>query len=133
MAYTSTLKKINREAKRLYAKNGGSYKAAVKAASANYRAGKLGAVGAVKRKAKKKTARKRPPARRIVPTSKVVTIRNAYAVGSIAATKSRLKKQLEEKLSWLLMGHYNAKTKTKKRHYLKLMVPIKQQLRQLTK
>ena len=53
------------------------------------------------------------------------------ALGSIARTKNHLKKQLEERLSWGMLQHYTAKTKTSKRKIAKKLSEYKRQLKNL--
>lgn len=127
------LKWITTEAKKIkrkYPKRFSKWTDYVKQASAIYASkykskspiGKKRRVGSVKPKVRKAAVRK-------VQKLHKQEGKAIRALGSIATTKNHLKRQLEERLSWGMLQHYSAKTKTAKRKIGKKLSEYKRQLR----
>ena len=82
---------------------------------------------------KRRPARRKPTAMGTRITRKSVTMakprRRVGAVGSIAATKSKYKKQLEDKLAWSLLARESAVKVRDKKKKAKKVTEIKRELR----
>lgn len=90
------------------------------------------------RKTKTKTTvmrkRKSSPRKRVsVKKSRPRSSRRRGSIGSIASTRQKLKDQLKEQLAWGLLGISQTKGKMKKRKLAKKLVPVRAQLRILSK
>ena|ERR1700679_927757 len=152
---TNALKKITTRAKQIRKKQPGkSWKSAVKQAGAEYRAGKKAPArkrsggGAKKRKARvgtvKRSTAKRKSRVGTKPKYKVIHEVRRMAgltykggsvklagVGSIAQTKSVLKKQLGQQAGWLEVMISSAKTKPKKKALRKKKAAIVTELNRI--
>jgi hypothetical protein len=139
----SAITKISARAKQIRRKHPGkSWKACIKAASAEYRAGSLGkASGKTKRRRKvgatllierNETRRTRPKrVVRIKRTSKG-TFKGASLAGvSSAALKAELRSKLKSRLAMQLLTQSMATTKTNRRRAAKKVAETKRQLRKL--
>jgi hypothetical protein len=144
----NALKKITTRAKQIRKKQPGkSWKAAVKQAGAEYRAGKKtpvrrkrkASVGAIKRSpAKRKRSVGTKPKFKVVHevrrvsglTYKGGSVKLA-GVGSISQTKSVLKRQLGQQAGWLEVMISSAKTKPKKKALRKKKAAIVSELNRL--
>jgi hypothetical protein len=120
----NALQKINARAKQLKKANKNlSHKSAIKKASADYRAGKIGTI-------KKVTGMKR----RIKPNARNEVKQRAQGAGlTIQAATHFIKRDYEDKLGRAEVQLFNAKTKTAKRAIRKRISEYKRQLRKLEK
>jgi hypothetical protein len=130
------LKKITAKAKAIY-KKGGSWKGAIKKASAAYRAGKLGRVG---KSGKKKTVkRKRVGAtpKRSAAVRKVRRLHKAEgramkALGSVNAHVNAAKSLLKQDIAQLETRRVIATTKKSIRHLNRMIAEKNRQYRALS-
>lgn len=121
-ANTARLKRMHTTAKKIQRAQGGSYRMALKKAGAKERGKKIS--GTKKRRAKK------PSAPRI--TKKAVTMakpKRLGRVGSVAQTKSKLKKQYEEQLAWAYVARDSAHKVRDRKKKQKRISLIKKELR----
>jgi hypothetical protein len=129
------LKKLTSEAKRIRAREGGSWKAAVKKAGAKYRAGKLGRV---------KTHHKKPSGKRrksIISKARKFHAaegrahakegRELKSLGSVASHIGHAKSQLKDQIGWAEAMRFAAPKKSTKRKIGKRIAALKAQYRKL--
>lgn len=116
---------MNKRAKEIQARTGCSYKAAQKKAGAEMRGAKVS--GTPKRRKKKVGAKYKVyhEVKRIGTAKR----KPGGTVGSIAHTKSHLKKQLEEKLAWQLLARESATRVRDRKKKTKLITETKKELR----
>lgn len=126
-ANTARLKRMHTTAKKIQRSQGGSYRMALKKAGAKERGKKISG-----------TKKRRPAKRRASVTGTRVTKksvkmtkprRRVGAVGSIASTKSKYKKQLEDQLAWALLSRESASKVRDKKKKAKKVTEIKRELR----
>lgn len=120
---TARLKRMHANAKKIQKSRGGTYGAALKKAGAMER-GKGKKVSGVSRKSPKKS--------KPVPTKKQVARakpRKRSSVGSVAATKSKLRTQLNEQLAWQLLARESATRVRDKKKKAKKIAETKKELR----
>lgn len=138
----SALKKITTKAKALY-KKGGSWKAAIKKASAAYRSGSLGATKFIEHGEKKSTpAKKVYRVKRsakgrfkgyskvgLIPGTASMTTVNGISAGSIGAMKSAIKANVKQKLANALLRKDLATTKRDKKRIGKDVTAYRRELK----
>jgi|ERR1700730_4861095 len=131
MAASAVLIKITSRAKAIRRIHGGSWKAAIKKAGAEYRGGKK-LSGARKRKspAKRKSPSRRRAVRRI-KTLHAAEGRAIHALGSVSSHVSAAKKLLEHKIGREETAKYKAAKKSTKRKISKRIAKLKSQYRKL--
>jgi hypothetical protein len=126
-ANTARLKRMHTTAKKIQRAQGGSYRMALKKAGAKERGKKISGTK------KRRPARRKPTAMGTRITRKTVTMakprRRVGAVGSIAATKNKYKKQLEDQLAWSLLARESAVKVRDKKKKAKKVTDIKRELR----
>ena len=139
---TPAIVKIGKRAKAIHkAHPKGTYQAALKKASAEYRAGKLGGVKKKKPAAKKKSAPKKRVSKSLRKRSRLGAASNGsdrfdskrvnITVGSISSQEARLKKTLAEKIGWYEAALLSAKTAKGKRNMEKKIRALKVKYRRL--
>lgn len=142
---SSAIEKIGKRTKQIRKGHPGmSFRSAQQKASAEYRAGKLGAVrkkSAPKKKAAKKKAAKKKSLKRSRSRSHVGAVNNGadrldnkrvnITVGSISSQQARLKKTIAEKIGWYEAALMSAKTVKAEKNLKKKIAALKLQYRKL--
>lgn len=122
----SALKKITTRAKAIRRIHGGSWKAAIKKAGAEYRGGRIGSV-----KRKKAAPKKRRAAVRKIKKFHAAEGRAIKSLGSVSSHLSSAKKMLEHEIGKLEVQRYKAKKKSVKRKIGKRIAAKKSKYRKL--
>jgi hypothetical protein len=129
----SALKKITTRAKAIRRLHGGSWKAAIKKAGAEYRGGKK--MGSTHRKAKhhKRMGAVRPSKRksviRKVKAYHAAEGRAIKSLGSVSHHMAQAKSQLKEQIGWAEAQKFAASKKSTKRKIGKRIAALKSQYR----
>lgn len=137
----NTLKKITARAKHIRKTHGGTWKAAIKKAGAEYRAGKI---HGVKKTVRKKVAKRRKAIRRvkILHAAEGKALRavrgvrstfQAAAIGRLTTTQhiSHAKEKIAHEIGTAEMSKFKAKTKRAKKKIAKRVTALKQRYRKL--
>lgn len=137
---STTLKKITARAKHIRHLHGGTWKAAVKKAGAEYRAGKI---HGVKKKKPKKAARKKAVRRvKLLHAAEGKAIQRlrgvrstfqAAAIGGLTTAQhiAHAKEKIAQEIGRAEMAKFRAKTKTAKRKITKRISALKMRFRKL--
>ena len=137
---SSTLKKITTRAKHIRRTHGGTWKAAVKKAGAEYRSGKI---HGAKKTARKKTARRAPAKRRRISgtlsaggSSGIQGVKTTFlaaAIGGLTTAQhiAHAKKRIVNEIAAAEAHKFQAKTKTAKRKIQKRVTALKSRYRKL--